>query len=216
MKFFLLLIFHITLSNQEKSKRYDIYIDMLNWGKKNELKINNIALNFTAPFEEKYIGNKEINNGDKLMIIPRKILITFDDVLKLSSKKEKKIWEKLSKEPTYRMKVKYQSFIAYIIMKSYKKKKGKFYKHFKQFLEFSYTDNIDSLGNRFPIFYSMSEYEIFGNSICGSKVFKTKENLIQEHQIITRFLNIEFDLDEYMAFRTQNELFKNKFDNISK
>ena len=72
------------------------------------------------------------------------------------------------------MKVKYQSFIAYIIMKSYKKKKGKFYKHFKQFLEFSYTDNIDSLGNRFPIFYSMSEYEIFDNSICGSKVFKTK------------------------------------------
>ena len=31
------------------------------------------------------------------MIIPRKILITFDDVLKLSSKKEKKIWEKLYK-----------------------------------------------------------------------------------------------------------------------
>jgi len=110
------------------------------------------------------------------------------------------------------MKVKYQSFIAYIIMKSYKKKKGKFYKHFKQFLEFSYKDDIDSLRN---IFYSMSEYEIFGNSICGSKVFKTKENLIQEHQIITRFLNIEFDLDEYMAFRTQNELFKNKFNNIS-
>ena len=100
-------------------------------------------------------------------------------------------------------------------MKSYKKKKGKLYKHFKQFLEFSYTDNIDSLGNRFPIFYSMSEYEIFGNSICGSKVFKTKENLIQEHQIITRFLNIDFDLDQYMAFRTQNELFKNKFNNIS-
>ena len=61
----------------------------------------------------------------------------------------------------------------------------------------------------------MSEYEIFDNSICGSKVFKTKENLIQEHQIITRFLNIEFDLDEYMAFRTQNELFKTKFENIS-
>ena len=95
-------------------------------GKKNELKINNIALNFTTPFEEKYIGNKEIKSGDKLMIIPRKILITFDDVLKLSSKKEKKIWELLSKEPTYKMKVKYQSFIAYIIMKSYKKKKGKF------------------------------------------------------------------------------------------
>ena len=66
-------------------------------GKKNELKINNIALNFTTPFEEKYIGNKEINNGDKLMIIPRKILFSFDDVLKLSSKKEKKIWEKLYK-----------------------------------------------------------------------------------------------------------------------
>ena len=126
MKFFLLLIFHITLSNQEKNKRYDIYMDMLNWGKQNELKINNLALNFTAPFEEKYIGNKEIKSGDKLMIIPRKILITFDDVLKLSSKKEKKIWELLSKEPTYKMKVKYQSFIAYIIMKSYKKKKGKF------------------------------------------------------------------------------------------
>ena len=61
----------------------------------------------------------------------------------------------------------------------------------------------------------MSEYEIFGNSICDSKVFKTKENLIQENQIITRFLNIDFDLDEYMAFRTQNELFKNKFNNIS-
>jgi extradiol dioxygenase family protein len=215
MKFFLLLIFHITLSNEEKNKRYDIYMDMLNWGKQNELKINNIALNFTAPFEEKYIGNKEIKSGDKLMIIPRKILITFDDVLKLSSKKEKKIWELLSKEPTYKMKVKYQSFIAYIIMKSYKKKKGKLYKHFKQFLEFSYTNDIDSLGNRFPIFYSMSEYEIFGNSICGSKVFKTKENLIQEHQIITRHLNIDFDLDEYMAFRTQNELFKTKFENIS-
>ena len=28
------------------------------------------------------------------------------------------------------MKVKYQSFIAYIIMKSYKKRKENFYKHF--------------------------------------------------------------------------------------
>jgi len=34
MKYFLLLISYITFSNKDKSKRYDIYVDILNWGKK--------------------------------------------------------------------------------------------------------------------------------------------------------------------------------------
>ncbi len=212
MKILIFLFFLFSKIYSGKNKRYDLYVEMLNWGKQNDLKINGIALNFSEPFEEKYLANKEIKKGEILMKIPRKLMLTFDSILSNSSKKQKKIWEKLKDEPTLQMKVKYHCFITYIIMKAFEKKKGKLYKHFKQFLEFSYTDDIEKLG-KFPIFYQFSEFEIFGNSLCGSKSFKMKQNLIQEHQIITRYLNIEFDLDNYMAFRTQNELFKNNNNN---
>ena len=134
MKILIFLFFLFSKIYSEKNKRYDLYVEMLKWGKQNDLKINGIALNFSEPFEEKYLANKEIKKGEILMKIPRKLMLTFDSILSNSSKKQKKIWEKLKDEPTLQMKVKSHCFITYIIMKAFEKKKGKLYKHFKQFL----------------------------------------------------------------------------------
>jgi hypothetical protein len=219
MKSFLLPLFLSILILKCTIQINNDYKLLYEWGISNSMFISDkIAMNYTNENNKKYYINKNITASEVIMKIPKKILLSIEKALKLSSSKIKKQYEdfkKLLKEDNYESPeaLKYrqdQAFLAYLmyIADKNKSKKNKLYNFYKYFFNTFETDM-----ERYPIFYNSEQVRFLLFSLFGSELIQTKKLFDDEFSIFEKEIyKKSMDSDEYYRYR----LFSfNKIVNIS-
>ena len=189
-------------------ERYNKWLNFLNWGKENGLKIHpNITLNFTSLFNEYFIATGDIKTNDTIILIPNKTFIDFDYIYNHTNKKFKNFYKKIDiGDISSHNKTKNQIYLALIIQLEMLKQKGKLYKKFKHFLDFNYPESYDYLKN--PTFYTTDEWKIFSSTTCSLLAFNAKQGLASENFYLQNNIKKDLDSDQYFIIRTINEKIK--------
>ena len=189
-------------------ERYNKWLNFLNWGKENGLKIHpNITLNFTSLFNEYFIATGDIKTNDTIILIPNKTFIDFDYIYNYTNKKFKNFYKKIDiGDISSHNKTKNQIYLALIIQLEMLKQKGKLYKKFKHFLDFNYPESYDYLKN--PTFYTTDEWKIFSSTTCSLLAFNAKQGLASENFYLQNNIKKDLDSDQYFIIRTINEKIK--------
>lgn len=187
-----------------KNERYSNWVSFVNWGKNQGMKINKIMLNFTTN-KEVFIANEEINMSEIIMIIPKDMLISFNQTLNLTTSKMQKKWKNLNESIEAdkifaKPRLKQQAFIAIIESIAYQKKKGRFYKKYKPYLSL-----IRETYDHYPIFYGDDEINFIINTHLGKLIYKAKISMNDEYDYIIQKMNIKIDQDTYFIFRVLGE-----------
>ena len=211
---FLILIL-LTLYNltQCKKTKYDY---LLEWGKNNSVYISDkIGINYTNENLKNFYVKEKINPGDILISIPKKLLLSINSALNLSSSKMQKQFEKYKKQKfnpvlnnrsdLFNQRIEH-SFLAYLmtIANQNKSKKNKLYQFYKYFFETCET-NLD----QYPLYYSTDQIRPFLFSLFGNEIIQTRNVFEEEYNTLqSQISKKEFDLDEYIKYRlfTYNKL----------
>ena len=212
--FFLLILF-LTIYNFSDNKKTD-YDYLLEWGKNHSVYISNkLGINYTNENNKNFYVKKKINPDEIIISIPKDILLNIDSALKLSPSSVKKQYEKYKqeefKEVSYKNnEVLFQrienSFLAYLITlaNKNKSKKNKLYQFFKYFF-----NTLETNFDRFPLFYSTDQINIFLFSLFGNEIIHTRNLFEEEYNVLNNNIaKKSFDQDEYLKYRlfTYNKL----------
>ena len=212
--FFLLILF-LTIYNFSDNKKTD-YDYLLEWGKNHSVYISNkLGINYTNENNKNFYVKKKINPDEIIISIPKDILLNIDSALKLSPSSVKKQYEKYKqeefKEVSYKNnEVLFQrienSFLAYLITlaNKNKSKKNKLYQFFKYFF-----NTLETNFDRFPLFYSTDQINIFLFSLFGNEIIHTRNLFEEEYNVLNNYIaKKSFDQDEYLKYRlfTYNKL----------
>ena len=212
--FFLLILF-LTIYNFSDNKKTD-YDYLLEWGKNHSVYISNkLGINYTNENNKNFYVKNKINPDEIIISIPKDILLNIDSALKLSPSSVKKQYEKYKqeefKEVSYKNnEVLFQrienSFLAYLITlaNKNKSKKNKLYQFFKYFF-----NTLETNFDRFPLFYSTDQINIFLFSLFGNEIIHTRNLFEEEYNVLNNNIaKKSFDQDEYLKYRlfTYNKL----------
>ena len=204
--------FSINFSDNKKTD-YDY---LLEWGKNHSVYISNkLGINYTNENNKNFYVKKKINPDEIIISIPKDILLNIDSALKLSPSSVKKQYEKYKqeefKEVSYKNnEVLFQrienSFLAYLITlaNKNKSKKNKLYQFFKYFF-----NTLETNFDRFPLFYSTDQINIFLFSLFGNEIIHTRNLFEEEYNVLNNNIaKKSFDQDEYLKYRlfTYNKL----------
>ena len=212
--FFFFFLF-LTIYNFSDNKKTD-YDYLLEWGKNHSVYISNkLGINYTNENNKNFYVKKKINPDEIIISIPKDILLNIDSALKLSPSSVKKQYEKYKqeefKEVSYKNnEVLFQrienSFLAYLITlaNKNKSKKNKLYQFFKYFF-----NTLETNFDRFPLFYSTDQINIFLFSLFGNEIIHTRNLFEEEYNVLNNNIaKKSFDQDEYLKYRlfTYNKL----------
>ena len=173
------------------------------------------SINYTNENNKNFYVKKKINPDEIIISIPKDILLNIDSALKLSPSSVKKQYEKYKqeefKEVSYKNnEVLFQrienSFLAYLITlaNKNKSKKNKLYQFFKYFF-----NTLETNFDRFPLFYSTDQINIFLFSLFGNEIIHTRNLFEEEYNVLNNNIaKKSFDQDEYLKYRlfTYNKL----------
>ena len=194
----LLLIFSflLTCSYQHFTPNTQKYERLEKWGMENGLLKRKIELKFFSKYEKYYIATEDIEQGEKVLSIPKKLF--FDRTLP-KSKKLKFLEDKiLNTNGTlfYSDLSKEQIFNTVHLIKLLKNRKSKVSK----FLE-PYFDSFPTDLSNFPILYEPEELRLIRNTFFADIVRYSKETMNEEVKFLRNNFNFTLNIEEYTFYR---------------
>lgn len=181
------------------------YAKFLKWGRKHNITISNkLDLEFITFNKRYYVAKDEIQEGEVLLSVPLKVILTSDKAILLSSKKLKVNIKEFIKKyynddnglKGVSQSTKEQTVITYAMYRAMESSKGKFIKNYTPFIEMM-EENVDN----YPVFYTKEEVALMSYTDIGSKVVRSKSGLEEEANLFQQFFNRTIVLEDYLRYR---------------